>query len=77
MLCSGGSKVVVSEKVKIARQAVRQNSCHYHPHILDFGHPRRIAELTFQKFFEWLGTVRPLATEHSVFQLEVETKTLL
>jgi len=42
----------------------------------DLGHGSRLAELALQKCFQWFGIVRPVALEHGIFQLEVETKTL-
>ena len=74
---SGSRNVVVSKQMKLGWHSVGQNSSHHNPRIFTFGHSRRLSELSFEECFEWLGTVRSLATEHRIFQLEVQTKTLL
>jgi len=77
LVSSGTRNVIVSEEMKLGRHSVSQNSGHHHSRIFTFGHSRSLAELSFQECFQWLGTVRSLATEHGIFQLEVQTKTLL
>lgn len=74
---SGARNVVVSEEMKLSWHAVSQDSGHHHPWIFTFGHARCLAELSFEECFEWLGTVRSFTAKHCIFQLEVETETLL
>ena len=73
----GAGNVVVSEEMELGRHAIGQNARHHHTRIFALRHARGLTKLALQERFQRLRTVRPLAAEHLVFQLEIQPETLL